>query len=168
MTNTLIVRRLGVDDVASWKEIRQAALETAPRAFGRTLASYQNQSDDDHAARLSGSAVFGAFSTGKIIGSAVWLAESMVTDCHRGWISNFFVLPDWQGRGVADALMDAIVQDATGQVLQLELSVAVGVANRALAFYQRRGFAIIGTIPRASCHDGIYTDEHLMILRMDA
>ena len=92
----------------------------------------------------------------------------METDCHRGWVSNFFVLPSWQGRGVADALMDTIVQDATGQVLQLELSVAVDVASRAQAFYQRRGFAIIGTIPRAACHDGIYTDEHLMILHLDA
>lgn len=167
MTDNVKVRRLTTGDVAIWKEIRQAALQFAPRAFGRTLASHHAQSDADHAARLTGSTVFAAFAGSQIIGSAGWYAIDYVTETHRGKINSVFVRPEWQGRGVADALMDAIEKEARGQVIQLELTVSVGFP-RSLAFYQRRGFEIIGTTPRALCHGGEFSDEHTMILRLDA
>lgn len=167
MTDTLIVRRLNVGDVELWKDIRLAALECAPRAFGRTLASHHTLSDADHATRLQDTVVFGAFHGKDIIGSAGWYPIDFVTEMHRGKINSVFVRPDWQGRGVADALFDAILQDARDRVLQLELTVSVGFA-RSLAFYRRRGFEITGTTPRALCHDGVFSDEHTMILRLDA
>ena len=161
------MRRLMPGDVALWKEIRLAALEFAPRAFGRTLANFHSQTDADHVARLTDSTVFGAFSGDQIIGSAGWYAIDFVTETHRGKINSVFVRPDWQGRGVADALMDAIEIEATGNVLQLELTVSVGFP-RSLGFYQRRGFEITGTTPRALCHDGEFSDEHSMVKRLDA
>jgi len=167
MTDMVTIRRLKADDMNLWKEIRQAALEFAPRAFGRTLASHHLLSDSDHAARLSETAVFGAFSGDDIVGSASWYAVDFVTETHRGKINSVFVRPDRQGHGVADALFDAVLADARGKVLQLELTVSVGFP-RSLAFYHRRGFEITGTTPRALCHDGIFSAEHAMMLRLDA
>lgn len=167
MTDTPRVRRLGPDDVADWKRIRRAALTFAPRAFGRTLVSHEAQTDADHGARLAATTVFAAYAGQQIIGSAGWHAIDIATETHRGKINSVFVQPEWQGRGVSDALMEAIVTDATDKVLQLELTMTTGFP-RSLAFYQRRGFEIVGTVPRALCHDGEFSDEHLMVRRLDA
>lgn len=161
------IRRLGVDDLELWKTIRQAALETAPRAFGRTLARHHGLSDAEHARRLRTTSIFAAFVAGRIVGSAGWRAIDLVTECHRGKVNSVFVQPEFQGRGVSDALMRALLGDATGAVLQLELAVTVG-QDRAIAFYRRHGFEIFGTIPRALCHDGEFFDEHLMLRMLDA
>ncbi len=161
------IRRLGQGDLERWKFIRQSALETAPRAFGRTLASHLAQSDAEHIQRLTGSSLFGAFVAGNIVGSAGWYAIDFETECHRGKINSVFVLPPYQGRGVADALMAAIIADATGKVVQLELTVTAG-QERALAFYHRHGFEITGTVARGLCHDGVFSDEHMMMRALDA
>jgi ribosomal protein S18 acetylase RimI-like enzyme len=160
------IRRLGPRDLDLWKFIRQSALETAPRAFGRTLASHLAQSDAEHIQRLTGSSLFGAFVAGEIVGSAGWYAIDFETERHRGKINSVFVLPSFQGRGVADALMAAIIADAIGKVLQLELTVTAG-QERALAFYRRHGFEITGTVTRGLCHDGIFSDEHSMMRALD-
>jgi len=161
------VRRLTGNDVGDWRQIRQAALECAPHAFGRTLLSHLRQRNDEHLTRLTESTVYGAFNGDQIVGSAGWHAIDYATEKHRGVINSVFVRPDWQGRGVADDLMNAILDNAKNKVVQLELDVGVN-NTRSLAFYTRRGFKIVGTIPRALCHDGVYIDEHRMILRLDA
>ncbi len=167
MTNPWVIRRLLAADLNIWKSIRQQALKSAPLAFGRTLVSFAAQSDQDHVERLLGSTVYGAFAGDRIIGSAAWYPIDYVTENHRGKINSVFVSPDYQGQGVSDLLMAAIKQDAIGKVLQLELTVTVG-QDRAIAFYQRQGFEIIGTLPRALCHDGVYSDEHMMVLNLKA
>ncbi|MFV2003481.1 MAG: N-acetyltransferase family protein [Paracoccaceae bacterium] len=161
------IRRLDVDDLELWKAIRQAALETAPRAFGRTLAGHLALSDAEHARRLTCNVILAAFVAGEIVGSVGWRAIDLVTESHRGKINSVFVQPEFQGRGVSDALMRALLGDATGAVLQLELAVTVG-QDRAIAFYRRHGFEIFATIPRALCHDGEFFDEHLMLRYLDA
>ncbi len=167
MNEAPVVRRLKADDVAIWKDIREAALTLAPQSFGSTLARFHSQNDADHVNKLAGSAVFGAFIDDQIVGSAGWHAIDFPTEHHRGHVTSFFVMPKLQGRGTADALMDRIFDNAQRCVLQLELDVAV-TNTRAIAFYNRHGFAFVGTIPRALCHDGVFTDEHIMLRNLDA
>jgi ribosomal protein S18 acetylase RimI-like enzyme len=167
MTETVVVRRLAVDDLELWKHIRLTAIQTAPRAFGRTLAGFQAQNDADHIRRLTGSTLFGAFSGGQIIGSAGWYQVDFATEDHRGKINSVFVVPAFRGTGVAEMLIKAIVTEAKTKVVQLELTVTAG-QERAVAFYRRMGFEIVGTIPRGLCHDGVYSHEHIMVHRLDA
>lgn len=161
-----MIRRLGVADLAAWKTIRHAALRHAPHAFGRTMEGFRAQSDDEHRARLTGSSVFAAFDGDKIVGSAAWHRLNFEVESHRGKVSSVFVMPEARGTGLADALLAAIVADARGTVLQLELEVD-RLNPRAVAFYRRNGFVVAGTVPRALCHDGVFIDEHLMIRRLD-
>ena len=167
MTETPVVRRLTDQDLEIWKRIRLTAIQTAPRAFGRTLASFQAQNDADHIRRLTGSTLFGAFSGGQIIGSAGWNQVDFATENHRGKINSVFVIPAFRGTGVAEMLINAIVTEAKTKVVQLALTVTA-TQDRAVAFYRRMGFEIVGTIPRGLCHDGVFSDEHFMVHRLDA
>ena len=66
---------------------------------------------------------------------------------HPRELARFYVERAWQGRGVADRLMDAVVaraQSAPGGASPLWLAVYQANA-RALAFYRRRGFEVVGT-----------------------
>jgi len=167
MIEAVTVRRLDSEDLQPWKEIRRSALETTPTAFGRTLTSFLAQSDSDHRQKLSGSVVFGAFIQGNIVGSAGWYPVDYQTESHRGKVNSVFVRPAYRRQGIAAKLMQYIIADAKRFVLQLELSVTVG-QDRAIGFYRRQGFDIVGTIPRALCHDGVFSDEHLMVRNLDA
>jgi ribosomal protein S18 acetylase RimI-like enzyme len=60
-------------------------------------------------------------------------------------VRRFYVARDWQGRGVAQALMDAVVRTA-GERGARTLWLAVWQRNaRAIAFYRKAGFAQVGT-----------------------
>jgi ribosomal protein S18 acetylase RimI-like enzyme len=165
-----MIRRLTPGDVALWKEIRQAALEDAAHAFGRTLASFHAQSDDEHRDRLASSHDYGAFAAGgQIVGSASWrpIGEPGTAEAHRAGVYSVFVRPEWQGRGLADALMARVIEEASATMLQLELDVVADNA-RAIRFYRRLGFEEIGLTPRALRRGEGFADELRMILRLDA
>jgi len=167
MSEVAGIRRLVETDLIHWKTIRRAALREDPLSFGNTLAKFERQDDTAHLDRLANGRVFGAFVRDQIVGSAAWNAQTYPTEAHRGLVTSVFVLPDHRGTGVAEKLMSRIIEDATGKVLQLELGVATQ-EPRAVAYYEKMGFAIFGTLPRALCHGGVYVDEHLMIRVLDA
>jgi len=162
-----MIRRLGPDDLSHWKMIRHAALKQSPHTYGRTMASFLAQPDQEHIARLGNTAVFAAFHNDQIVGSAAWHVYGFEVERHRGKLQSVYVAPDARGTGVIDKLLQAVVDDSLNHVLQLELDV--GTTNApAIACYLRHGFQIVGTLPRALCHDGEYIDEHLMLRRLDA
>jgi ribosomal protein S18 acetylase RimI-like enzyme len=74
-----------------------------------------------------------------------------------------YVRPEARGRGVADALMRALVEHARGRVRLLKLTVMADNA-RARAFYERHGFRLYGVEPQAVRQDGELRDEALMWL----
>lgn len=66
---------------------------------------------------------------------------------HPRELARLYVDRDWQGRGVADRLVDAVVARARAAPGGADpLWLAVYQANaRATAFYRRRGFVVVGT-----------------------
>ena len=68
---------------------------------------------------------------------------------HRAEVGPFYVVPEAQGTGAADLLMEALVTHARElDVTQLELSVAAD-NPRAVRFYERHGFRQEGRLPNA-------------------
>ena len=167
MSDDAEIRRLGESELIEWKTIRRAALVENPLSFGNTLANFERQDDASHLARPANGRVFGAFIAGRIVGSAAWNAQPYPTEAHRGLVTSVFVLPDHRGTEVARLLLERVVADAAGTVAQLELGVSTQ-EPRAVAFYEKMGFRIYGTLPRALAHGETYIDEHLMIRLLDA
>ena len=163
----MTVRQLGRGDAAIFRGLRREALLTNPEAFVSTVAYLDSQSDDDLADRLETLPTFVAFNGDTPCGLMAYMRETGPALDHRAVLINVFVTPDARGSGVADALLEALLKTARDEgILQVELGVTVE-NTRAIAFYQRSGFAIVGTIPRGFRHAQRFTDEHLMVVSLD-
>jgi ribosomal protein S18 acetylase RimI-like enzyme len=58
-------------------------------------------------------------------------------------VNQMYILPEYQNRGIGAACMMRIIEDATALKLPVRLQV-LKVNSRAVKFYQRMGFKIIG------------------------
>jgi putative acetyltransferase len=74
------------------------------------------------------------------------------------------VHPDHRGRGLGDRLIDVTLSAARERGLeQVELSVRTD-NEKAIALYDKKGFTVVGTSPRAIKIEGAYYDCYSMLL----
>jgi ribosomal protein S18 acetylase RimI-like enzyme len=129
-----------VEAWAEWRAMRLAALRDAPYAFGAKLADWRGDRDSEHRwrQRLAGSS-FNVVA--ELEGGAAGMASGVPTgqDDTVGLIS-MWVAPFARGRGVGDALVDAVLHWAEGRgAARVVLRVAAD-NDRAAALYRRHGF----------------------------
>ena len=134
----VVLRVLGPDDWADWRELRLSALSGAPEAFGARLADWQGEGDTEERwrARLSGGTHdLLAFVDGKPAGMVSGLRHGHGVELISLWVEPFA-----RGRGVGDALVAAVLEWANGPV-----RLVVKAANHAaVALYRRHGFTDTG------------------------
>jgi ribosomal protein S18 acetylase RimI-like enzyme len=80
---------------------------------------------------------------------------------HKGLVWGMYVVPEARGTGVADHLMMALIEHATGRVRQWQLTVMADNA-RAQAFYAKHGFVTYGIERGSVRRPGSFADEALM------
>jgi ribosomal protein S18 acetylase RimI-like enzyme len=134
------VRRIGLDDWPLWRKLRLQALEEAPYAFSSRLADWQGQGDTETRWRgrvsdvpLNIVAEWQETAAGMASGTAPNPDGSVE-------LISMWVAPFARGRGVGDALVNAVIEWAREQQAS---RVALGVLEgnkRAVAFYRRHGF----------------------------
>jgi len=160
------IRRLTPADAAIWKAFRIEMLTTAPRAFGASLTDTKSRSLQDFADWLEKSHIFG-FENPDLVASAAWYSDDSVISQHRAKLISVYVRPSHRGRGLVAQLVTTCIRDAQAAgKIQMELDVAAD-NHAAIRSYERLGFEKTGFLPRALCHDGIYTDDFQMMLRLD-
>lgn len=160
------IRQLTRNDAEAYRAIRLEALTNHPEAFGSTAEDFVLRSLADNQALLEKLVFFGAFDAeGQLVGIMA-RDRGEKREAHRAWLLQVYVKPVMRGTGCARALLDAVVDDARAEVLQLHLSVATH-NEPALRLYQKAGFAIYGTDPRWQFVNGRYVDEHLMVRFFD-
>ncbi len=103
-----------------------------------------------------------ACADGEVVGQAGLHTSSRPRQRHVGDIG-IAVRDDWQGRGVGGRLMHALIELADGwlNLTRLELTVFSDNA-RAIALYEKFGFAHEGTHRQHSFRDGVYVDTYTM------
>lgn len=162
------VRQVGADDWRRFRELRLRMLKDTPLAYGETY----------EASLRFGEAVWRERAArGATPGNASFVAEAedgTWIGIMRGWVPpsagpmlvGVFVDAAWRGRsaGVADALLDAVVDWARGEGDTLRLEVHAD-NPRAAAFYRRRGFVPTGRTRPYELPP--YGDEVEMELRLD-
>ena len=134
------VREIGPDDWKAWRELRLAALEEAPYAFGSQLADWVDATEDRWRERLS---VPGAYQViASLDGTPVGMAGGFpAEEAGVAHLVSMWIAPAGRGRGVGDTLMGAIEDWARGTGARiLKLSVADG-NEPAHKLYLRNGFA---------------------------
>lgn len=155
------IRMLTQKDWQPWKSLRLEALKNAPESFGSSYEEEVNWPDLDFQTALTKNDIFGVFVDNLLIACASFY--SLHSAKHRGVIWGMYTKTEFRGQGMASALMQTIINHAKTRVIQLHLTCVTSNFG-AVAFYQKQGFKIYGTEPRALKIRDIFFDEHLMVL----
>jgi len=156
------IRRLTVDDLDLFRDIRAEALQAHPQTFGSReedeggeamLAAYRHW--------LSG-AILGAFECGSLIGVGGFYVLPDRRSRHRGHIFTVYVKENGRGKGVGDRLIKELLAHAEACVEQVHLAVLLD-ATAAIRTYERNGFEVYGTDPAAVRIGDVTYDKYLMV-----
>jgi RimJ/RimL family protein N-acetyltransferase len=159
---TVVVRPIRPDQFAAYREIRLEALRLHPEAFGASFQDEAAQPPVFFEQRLIAATIFGGFADQALLGTAGFMSESGAKSLHKGVLWGMYVRPAARGSGLAQQLVEAVINHARGRVELIRLSVSVGnVAARRL--YATFGFEPFGIEPRALKVDGRYLDEVHMV-----
>jgi ribosomal protein S18 acetylase RimI-like enzyme len=165
-----VIRRLGLDDVEAYLELRRRALEDAPLAFS---ASPDDDLLADAAAvreqlrRAPDSVLVGAFEA-RLVGIVGLFRDRHLKMAHKAYVWGLSVEPAARGRGLGSALVAAAIAHARSlsEVCWVQLSVS-SPAGGARSLCQRHGFRVWGTEPDALRFGGRSVVEYHMALELD-
>jgi ribosomal protein S18 acetylase RimI-like enzyme len=141
------VREIGADDWRLFRRLRLDALAEAPNAFGATLADWSGELDTE--ARWRARLTTVPFNiVGYLDERAAGIASGLPGDeAGTTELISMWVAPFARGRGVADALIGAVVRwSRERRAAKLVLAVVEDNA-RARNVYRRLGFVDTGALP---------------------
>lgn len=159
----MIVRRATDADYEQLREVRLEALRLHPENFGSELEREEAFTREEWLSRMATAVTLGAFVDAKLCGICVFAKSPNRKTGHTGEVGAMYVRKDHRGTGLADALMEALIDIAVGQVEQLKLTVNAENFG-AIKFYERHGFRTIGKYPN-SLRVGDRTYEELIMFR---
>ena len=156
------VRRLRAPDAEVYQQLRLEGFARHPREFRIAPEDEQALQAGAVASRLEGSFVAGAYGGDELVGIAGFTRYDGAKLRHRGLLWGMYVRPTARGGRVGDALMGFLLTQARADgIEQMLLTVAADNA-RARRLYERWGFSVYGTEPRAIKLTDGYLDELLM------
>ncbi|MDY7095856.1 MAG: GNAT family N-acetyltransferase [Acidobacteriota bacterium] len=151
----MLIRRLTPADVAEYRALMLQAYAHEPEAFIATVAEREPLPMDWWLPRVAEGPdapqrVFGAFLEGELAGVAGLRFEQRPRTRHKARLYGMAVLPAFRGRGVARALVQAVLEEARShpetRLVQLTVTEANTPARR---LYTSCGFRPFGTEPMA-------------------
>jgi len=167
---TIIIREANLADIDQYRTLRLFALQESPIAFGQDYQTSLAQSteywqdrlrEDDH------SITFVVEFEQTLIGMAGIHRRPLPKTKHSATIIGVFVHPEWRGLRIAESLIDACVEWARSKDVVF-IKLGVNAENKsAIRCYERCGFSICGTEPRAIFYNGKYYDSHMMYKNLD-
>ncbi|TCC15970.1 GNAT family N-acetyltransferase [Kribbella speibonae] len=132
------VQAIGPDDWKAWRELRLAALEEAPFAFGSQLADWIDAPEERWRERLSAPGAYQVIVS--LDGTPAGMAGGFPGEDGTAELVSMWVAPAGRGKGVGNALMTAIEDWARGiGAGKLKLSVVPG-NDPAHNLYLRHGY----------------------------
>ena len=164
---TISVRPLTEADYQAFRALRLESLELHPELFAADLEQERAMTKEQWLARMEAGMTFGGFCGGLLGGMVVFARPARPKLAHTGEVGAMYVRSSARGAGLASALLEALIDYATREVEQIQLTVNAENA-RAIRFYARHGFREIGRIPRSLHVDGRHYDELLMFRRLSA
>lgn len=161
------MRRLRAPDAQAYHLVRLEGFTRHPREFRVAPEDEQALQPATVARRLEGSFVAGAWQGDELVGIAGITRFEGAKLCHRALLWGMYVRPAARGGGIGDALMRFLVAEARAQGIEQVILTVAAENPGARRLYERWGFSVYGTEPRAiKLADG-YMDELLMHCRLD-
>jgi RimJ/RimL family protein N-acetyltransferase len=156
------IRLLTPADAALYRDIRLEGLKQHPEAFSST---FDRESEMPHSwfeERITRGNVFGAFAADELLGVAGFWPQDGTKESHKAALWGMYVRPAARNSGLGRRLVEAVLDQASGRVEQLFLSV-VSDNEAAHRLYKKMGFSEFGRELKALKQDGRYFDEILMV-----
>jgi RimJ/RimL family protein N-acetyltransferase len=162
----LKVRRLEMDDVTNYRELRLESLKNHPEAFSASWEDERARPDPWWGERLQTSAVFGGWiDDSPLLGVAGFHANGSAKLRHKGFLWGMYVRPGARGSGLAASLVQRVIAHARTVVEEIGLTV-VASNTAAHRLYSANGFEPYGFERRALKVGNEYHDEVLMALSL--
>ncbi|HEX4202119.1 MAG TPA: GNAT family N-acetyltransferase [Chthoniobacterales bacterium] len=161
-SNSFNIRRLTPSDADAFRSVRLEALQNAPEAFGSTFEKESAEPLQHFVDRLARNVVFGGFLDLSLVGVAGFYKQEGTKMNHKGVLWGMYVKREARGSGLATALVETVLDHASKEVEQVQLTVVVNNA-RARRFYERMGFVEYGLEKESLKYHGAYFDEALMV-----
>ena len=165
------IRQLTGIDVEAYRALRLQSLRESPRAFTYSYEEFSQRTLDSIAQQLRGPENFtlGAFEDNRLVGIVGFYHESALKLQHKGHIVSLYVLPEYRGRGLAQALLTAALEriKRLPELKQVLLGVVV-TQTTAKHLYESFGFTVYGREPDAVKIGDEYFAEEFMLLRLPA
>lgn len=166
MPATWTVRRLEPADAAAYQSLRLDGFTRHPQHFRIAPEDEQGLSLPAVGERLAAGFVAGGFDADGLAGVAGLTRFEGRKLRHRALLWGMYVRERARGRGLADELMRVLLAEARSQGIEQVLLTVAAENGRARRLYERWGFSLYGTEPRAIKTPDGYLDEALMIRRI--
>jgi ribosomal protein S18 acetylase RimI-like enzyme len=138
------IREMRAHDWRAFRELRLQALREAPYAYSSTLAQWQGDGDTEE--RWRGRLTDVPFNVIAHLDDAAAGIVSGTSPSPEGVVEiiSLWVAPFARGRGVGDALIEAVVRWARGNRARAVALAVVPGNEPAIELYRRHGFASNG------------------------
>jgi RimJ/RimL family protein N-acetyltransferase len=151
------IRLLQAEDAPAYRDLMLHAYQTHPEAFTSSAAERAVEPMSWWSSRIGGPAsaqrVFGAFVDGALQGVAGLRFETGEKVRHKATLFGMAVRPEHRGRGLARALVQAVLASAQDEPMALLVQLTVSEGNAAAeGLYAACGFVRFGVEPFAMRH----------------
>ena len=150
-----------------WKRSR-IILMLLGQIMQKTYISRKHIGRKDLTIKSEEQALFFSEKDGQLIGMTGIYRSLSKKSLHSAMIWGVYVRPQWRGRHISEKLVRACLKWAKDQGLAIVKLAVVTTNQSAIHCYERCGFTIYGTEPKAINYDGAYYDEYLMAIEVDS
>lgn len=158
--NSVECRRIGIDDWRLWRKLRLEALEESPYAFSAKLADWQGAGDTEERWRNRLSTVPFNVVAGLNQSAAGMVSATALESNGTIELISMWVAPAARGRGVGDALVQAVIEWGREQRASRIVLGVTGNNGHAVALYRRHMFADVA--PVSTVHSGFACERHMI------
>jgi len=164
MKNSISIRKLSLDDLEQYKNIRLELLKNSPSNFG---SSYEEESKFDRdmwVNRLTKKhiSVFGAFDNDLIVGIVLAVMNPRKKIKHVATLNSMYVKEGYRNKGIGKDLIETAIRYLENEDVEI-INLSVSEDNEsAISLYKRLGFIVYGEEKKAIKLNGKYIDTYLM------
>lgn len=167
----IVLREASPGDAIPFRELRLYALQESPTAFSadyqRSLGYSPQYWEDMLSMHTDESTIFLAEHENHLIGMTGIARGGSPKTRHSATVWSVYISPEWRGLHIAEALIHASFNWARARKIVAARLGVTATNTSAIRCYERCGFKITGTEPRALYYQGQYLDFYMMYCPLD-